>query len=72
MICQVPGPTIPNRLFALTGTAAGLTNTGPFYQNSKNGLLFPQKTIFEQLAEAGHDVAFYYQGNFLLDADSVI
>ncbi len=26
--CSVPGPTIPNRFFALTGTAAGLTNTG--------------------------------------------
>ena len=64
--CSVPGPTIPNRFFALTGTAAGLTNTGfdcfiifsvlvffmivsgPFYRNIP-GLLFPQKTIFEQL-----------------------
>jgi phospholipase C len=60
--CSVPGPTFPNRFFALTGTAAGLTNTGPFFRNSSSGLLFPQKTIFEQLAEEGHDCAFYYKG----------
>ncbi len=58
---SVPGPTIPNRFFALTGTAAGLTNTGPFFKNVP-GLLFPQQTIFEQLSAAGKSVGFYYQG----------
>jgi phospholipase C len=58
---SVPGPTFPNRFFALTGTSAGNTATGPWYQDTV-GLLFPQRTIFEQLANAGRSVAFYYQG----------
>lgn len=47
-----PGPTNPNRLFALTGTSAGLTETGPWYHNI-NGKFFPQKSFFDQLEEEG-------------------
>eukprot|EP01126_Amoeba_proteus_P037221 TRINITY_DN3830_c0_g2_i4.p1 TRINITY_DN3830_c0_g2~~TRINITY_DN3830_c0_g2_i4.p1 ORF type:complete len:665 (+),score=120.37 TRINITY_DN3830_c0_g2_i4:195-2189(+) len=50
--CSHPGPTWPNRLFMLSATSAGLTETGPWY-HGEVGKLFPQKTIFDQVAEAG-------------------
>eukprot|EP00911_Craspedida_sp_UC1_P002499 UC1_evm1s1858 len=50
--CSHPGPTWPNRLFALSATSAGDTETGTWYRGKK-GSLFPQKTIFDQVHEAG-------------------
>lgn len=50
--CSHAGPTWPNRLFFMSGTSAGLTSTGPWYRNVP-GALFPQKTIFDQVLEAG-------------------
>ena len=31
--CSHPGPTWPNRMFMLSGTSAGSTETGPWFQN---------------------------------------
>ena len=58
--CSHPGPTWPNRLFALTGTSAGSTETGVWYRDHP-GALFPQKTFFEQLAERGLPWRNYYR-----------
>ena len=57
--CAVPGPTWPNRLFFMSGTSAGLTETFPWYHNVI-GKLFPQKTIFDQVSEAGGKWKVYY------------
>eukprot|EP00659_Diplonema_papillatum_P010909 gene10909-16774_t len=57
--CSVPGPTWPNRLFFLTGTSEGMTETGTWYQNMP-GRLFPSKSIFDQVEEGGGDWAQYY------------
>jgi phospholipase C len=54
-----PGPTWPNRLFALSATSAGLTETGHYYQDKVTSL-FPQKTIFDQVEEANLDWRVYY------------
>jgi phospholipase C len=50
--CAHPGPTWPNRLYALTGTSAGMTETGTWFQN-RVGQLFPQPSIFDQVAAEG-------------------
>eukprot|EP00026_Physarum_polycephalum_P003783 Phypoly_transcript_03797.p1 GENE.Phypoly_transcript_03797~~Phypoly_transcript_03797.p1 ORF type:complete len:683 (+),score=121.11 Phypoly_transcript_03797:78-2051(+) len=50
--CAHPGPTWPNRLFTLSGTSAGLTETGTWFED-KVGQLFPQPTIFDQVASEG-------------------
>lgn len=47
---SVPGPTWPNRAFALTGTSSGLTETGVWYQNQMN-MLLPSKTIYDLIDE---------------------
>lgn len=53
------GPTWPNRLFFLTGTSAGLTETSiPWYLNEA-GRLYPQKTILDQVLEAGLTAKYY-------------
>eukprot|EP01090_Pellita_catalonica_P001616 TRINITY_DN11384_c0_g1_i1.p1 TRINITY_DN11384_c0_g1~~TRINITY_DN11384_c0_g1_i1.p1 ORF type:complete len:467 (-),score=70.31 TRINITY_DN11384_c0_g1_i1:46-1386(-) len=57
--CSVPGPTWPNRQFALSATSEGQTSVGPWYQN-KAGKLFPQRTIFDQVADAGLTWRNYY------------
>jgi phospholipase C len=57
--CSVPGPTWPNRLFALSATSAGLTETGPWYHNEV-GNFFPQKTFFDQVAQANLTWKNYY------------
>ena len=57
--CSVPGPTWPNRQFAMAGTSGGSTETFNWFQG-KPGQLFPQKTIFDQLEEEGHTWANYY------------
>lgn len=54
-----PGPTWPNRLFALSATTAGATETDAFYRNQP-GHLFPQKTIFDQVEDAGLTTTLYY------------
>jgi phospholipase C len=54
-----PGPTWPNRMFALSGTSAGSTETSVWYKNIR-GKLFPQRTIFDQLEESGHTWRNYY------------
>lgn len=54
-----PGPTWPNRLFSLTGTAAGLTTTGPWYRGI-SGNLYPQRTFFDQLTSEGLTWRNYY------------
>jgi phospholipase C len=56
---SVPGPTWPNRMFFLQGTSDGLTETGPWYKEDV-GRLFPGKTIFDQVAEAGGTWKLYY------------
>jgi len=57
--CDHPGPTWPNRLYMLTATAAGLTETGDFYHN-KPGELFPQPTFYDQLTKEGLTWRNYY------------
>jgi len=49
---SVPGPTWPNRLYALSATSMGCTSTSSFYRCS--GLSpYPQKTIYDSVEEAG-------------------
>lgn len=54
-----PGPTWPNRLFALSATSAGLTETSHYYHDQLVKL-FPQKTIFDQVEEANLEWRNYY------------
>jgi hypothetical protein len=42
----------------MTGTNAGCTETGQDFQ-CVSGKKYPQKTIFESLAEAGHEWRYY-------------
>jgi len=49
---SVPGPTWPNRLFALSGTSMGCTKTSSFYRCGEL-TPFPQKTIYDSVEEAG-------------------
>eukprot|EP00940_MAST-03C_sp_MAST-3C-sp2_P001310 g1310.t1 len=55
---SVPGPTFPNRLFCLSGTSAGLTDTSVFQNGSLK--LFSQRTIFDQFADANLDWRLYF------------
>lgn len=57
--CSHPGPTWPNRMFCLSGTSAGSTETGTWYHNNV-GSLFPQRTIFDQVSAAGLEWRNYY------------
>jgi phospholipase C len=57
--CSVPGPTWPNRQFAMAATSGGSTETFNWFRG-KVGSLFPQKTIFDQVDEAGGSWAVYY------------
>jgi phospholipase C len=56
MFCSHPGPTYPNRQFVHSGTAHGETDD----EVPRGG--FPQKTIYRQLEENGHDWKMYYEG----------
>ncbi len=58
--CSVPGPTWPNRAFALMGTSDGLTETSIWYEG-REGMLLPSKTFGEQLEELGFSYRMYYQ-----------
>ena len=52
--CSIPGPTDPNRQFAMSGTSDGtITNF--------NGTLYTQQSYFDYLRENGHTFAGYYQ-----------
>ena len=57
--CSHPGPTWPNRMYTIAGTSAGSTSTGTWYKDQK-GALFPQETIFDQIAAAGGTWRNYY------------
>jgi len=52
--CSVPGPTGPNREFAMSGTAHG-------WLNDFNGTLYPQETYFNFLSRHGVTWRGYYQ-----------
>ena len=54
-----PGPTWPNRLFSLTGTSAGSTETSCWYHDIP-GKLYPQKTIYDQVSAAGKTWKNYF------------
>eukprot|EP00051_Salpingoeca_urceolata_P026845 m.478968 g.478968 ORF g.478968 m.478968 type:complete len:485 (+) comp21288_c0_seq1:150-1604(+) len=54
-----PGPTWPNRLFMLTGTSAGCTETGTYYHNEELHF-YPQKTIFDSLLESDKTWKHYF------------
>jgi len=56
---SVPGPTWPNRMFQLSATSAGSTETGIWYHDEV-GRLFPQRTIFDQVEEANMTWRNYY------------
>lgn len=52
--CSIPGPTDPNRAFAMSGTSGGiLTNF--------NGTLYSQQSYFDYLRVNGRTFAGYYQ-----------
>lgn len=52
--CSIPGPTDPNRAFAMSGTSRGvLTNF--------NGTLWDQQSYFDYLVEHDRTFAGYYQ-----------
>jgi phospholipase C len=52
--CSIPGPTDPNRAFAMSGTSAGvITNF--------NGTLWTQQSYFDYLRSHNHTFAGYYQ-----------
>jgi len=56
---SVPGPTWPNRQFAMAATSGGSTETFNWYQGTV-GRLFPQRTIFDQLEAANMTWRNYY------------
>ena len=56
---SVPGPTWPNRMFALSATSAGSTATGEWYHN-RPGTLFPQESFFDQVTAANLTWKNYY------------
>jgi phospholipase C len=59
---SMPGPTWPNRFFAHAGTARGLIETPTEIGQIASFLAprYPMRTIFENLAEAGHTWAVYF------------
>jgi phospholipase C len=52
--CSVPGPTDPNRGFAMSGTSNGMVT-------NFNGTLWSQQSIFDFLAKHNHSFGAYYQ-----------
>lgn len=57
--CAVPGPTWPNRLYMLSATSAGMTETGTWFMDQV-GQLYPQPTIFDQVASEGMTWKHYF------------
>lgn len=58
--CSVLGPTMPNRLYAVSGTSAGLKNDPGLVSS----LTFSQETVFDQLQEKGISWR-YYGGSYI-------
>jgi len=56
---SVPGPTWPNRQFAMAASSGGSTETFNWFRGEV-GALFPQKTFFDQVTEAGGTWRNYY------------
>jgi len=54
-----PGPSWPNHMFSISGTAGGGTNTGDGHL-CRPGARYPQRTIFDSLLAAGHEYARIY------------
>ena len=50
---QVPGPTDPNRQFAMSGTSLGITT-------NFNGTLYPQQSYLDYLRRNGRSSGGYY------------
>jgi phospholipase C len=59
---SLPGPTWPNRFFALSGTSSGrvLMPEGPLNVRPKEVFVQDQHTIFDRLSEAGKSWRIYY------------
>ena len=60
---SVPGPTWPNRLFALTGTSAGWRHMPNGISFSGAPYTYSQDTIFDRLAEKGLTGRVYSAGD---------
>ncbi|MBX5468018.1 MAG: alkaline phosphatase family protein [Firmicutes bacterium] len=56
--CAVLGPTMPNRLFLVSGTSAGVRDDPPLLPNGRRWR-FHQATLFDQLEAAGVSWAYY-------------
>ena len=52
--CSVPGPTDPNRAFAMSGTSLGVLS-------NFDGTLYPQQSYFDYLRQHNRTFAGYYQ-----------
>jgi phospholipase C len=62
---SVPGPTWPNRFFALTGTSSGRVNMPEDGKHTVDAAGFfeqDQDTIFDRLSARGIDWKIYFQG----------
>lgn len=60
----VPGPSQPNHMFAQSATACGVTETGTVFTECGGLLpLFPQRTIYDALLEAGHEFNVFINGS---------
>src|ERR1700732_2581440 len=59
---SLPGPTWPNRFFALSGTSSGrvLMPEGPLNVRPEEVFVQDQHTIFDRLSEAGKSWRIYY------------
>ena len=57
--CSHAGPTWPNRMYALSATSMGSTETSTWYRDEP-GRMFPQRTIFDQVEDAGLEWRNYY------------
>ena len=63
LYAAIPGPSMPNHMFAQSATSCGSTETGTLYNDCGGKLpLFPQRTIYESLLDAGKDFAIFYNG----------
>lgn len=62
---SVMGPTLPNRLFLVSGTSAGLRNDPTLHEVVLGGLEFSQPTLFDQLEE--HHISWRFYAGDLSD-----
>lgn len=61
----VLAPTIPNRMYLLTGTSFGFIRPNPDSHHAP----YPQKTLFRALTEAGISWRYYYQDSSVFLAE---